>query len=150
MPPELPQVSAKTEYACIALMDLAEHRSSKKVSVRDISERHLVSAKFLVHILLQLKKAGLVDSSRGAAGGFVLKKKPDEITLGNVVNAVAAPQKQKPRQILRDNLQQENAVFFYKNVLQNVWKEAEKQRQQFFDSITIADLLQKADSFQKE
>lgn len=128
-------MTARAEYACTAVMDLAEHQDSGKVAVREIAERNLFPPKFLVHILLQLKKAGLVESTRGAGGGYVLKKKPEEITLGSVLSVI------NPQRRQRQRLRQEDAVSLYKNVLQNVWNEAEEQRQKFLNSITIADLL---------
>ena len=65
------KVSAKTEYACIAMLELAaQYGSNEPVRIRKIAERHDVPPRFLVQILLQLKGAGLVSSVRGAAGGY--------------------------------------------------------------------------------
>ena len=67
------RVSAKTEYACIAMLELAaQYGSAEPVRIRRIAERHDVPPRFLVQILLQLKGAGLVASVRGAAGGYHL------------------------------------------------------------------------------
>ncbi len=83
------RVSAKTEYACIAMLELALHYGSDKpVRIRRIAERHGVPPRFLVQILLQLKGAGLVDSVRGAAGGYRLIKAPEEVSLGEIVDVV--------------------------------------------------------------
>ena len=63
------RISAKTEYACIAMLELAsQYGSGTPVRIRRIAERHDVPPRFLVQILLQLKGAGLVTSVRGAAG----------------------------------------------------------------------------------
>ena len=64
------RVSAKTEYACIAMLELAaQYGSSEPVRIRRIAERHDVPPRFLVQILLQLKGAGLVASvPRGSRG----------------------------------------------------------------------------------
>ena len=62
-------VSAKTEYACIAVLELAaRHGRGEPVRIRDIADAHGIPSRFLVQILLQLKTAGLVQSVRGAAG----------------------------------------------------------------------------------
>ena len=83
------RISARTEYACIAMLELASHYGSgEPVRIRHIAERHEVPPRFLVQILLQLKAAGLVDSVRGAAGGYRLVKSPDEVSLGQVMDAV--------------------------------------------------------------
>ena len=82
-------VSAKTEYACIAVLELAaQHEAGEPVRIRDIAERHGIPSRFLVQILLQLKSAGLVSSVRGATGGYRLAKEPGEITLCEVMSVV--------------------------------------------------------------
>src|SRR6185312_15284737 len=84
-------VSAKTEYACIAVLELAaRHASGEPVRIRDIAEAHGIPSRFLVQILLQLKSAGLVHSIRGAAGGYQLAREPEEITLLDVMTVVDA------------------------------------------------------------
>ncbi len=85
------RVSARMEYACIAMLELAsQYGSNEPVRIRSIAERHEVPPRFLVQILLQLKGAGLVDSVRGAAGGYRLVKSPDEVSLGEVMEIVDA------------------------------------------------------------
>ena len=65
------RISAKTEYACIAVMELGNcYGDGDPVRVRDIAERHGIPSRFLVQILLQLKAAGFVASTRGASGGY--------------------------------------------------------------------------------
>lgn len=89
-------LSARTEYACLAAIDLAARfDSGEPVPVRDIADAHSIPTRFLVQILLQLKSAGLVISTRGSAGGYQLAKSPAAITLLDVVSAVdGAPQSQ--------------------------------------------------------
>ena len=71
--------SAKTEYACLAVLELARaFDSDEPVRIRSIAEEHGIPSRFLVQILLQLKGAGLVNSTRGAAGGYQLAKPPGE------------------------------------------------------------------------
>ena len=83
------KVSAKTEYACIAMLELAAHYGTgEPVRIRRIAERHDVPPRFLVQILLQLKGAGVVASVRGAAGGYQLVKPPSEISLGQVMDMI--------------------------------------------------------------
>ena len=83
------RVSAKTEYACIAMLELAaQYGSNEPVRIRKIAERHDVPPRFLVQILLQLKGAGLVASVRGAAGGYHLIKPPQEVSLGQVMEVI--------------------------------------------------------------
>jgi Rrf2 family protein len=83
------KLSAKTEYACLAVLQLAEeHESGEPVQIRRIAEEHGIPARFLVQILLQLKGASLVASTRGAAGGYRLARPPSEITLAEVIEVM--------------------------------------------------------------
>jgi Rrf2 family protein len=82
-------LSAKTEYACLAMLELAkEYESGEPVQLRLIAAEHGIPARFLVQILLQLKGAGLVASTRGAAGGYRLARPPQEISLAEVIDAI--------------------------------------------------------------
>ena len=82
-------VSAKTEYACIAVLELAaRHADGEPVRIRDIADAHGIPSRFLVQILLQLKSAGIVQSVRGATGGYRLAKEPGDLTLFEVMSVV--------------------------------------------------------------
>jgi len=87
------KLSAKTEYACLAMLELAaRHDVGEPVRIRDIADEHGIPSRFLVQILLQLKGAGLVTSTRGASGGYQLSKPPDEISLGEVMAVIEGPE----------------------------------------------------------
>lgn len=95
--------SARAEYACLAMLELAaQYGDPRPVRLTEIANKHGISSpRFLVQILIQLNKAGLVTSTRGAAGGYHLAKRPSEITLADVVAAVegseSAGTRTKPR-----------------------------------------------------
>src|SRR3954447_8066540 len=81
--------SAKAEYACIAMLELAaRHGPAHPVRLKAIAGAHRIPQRFLVQILLQLKGAGLVVSARGAAGGYQLPRPPDAITLADIHNVI--------------------------------------------------------------
>jgi Rrf2 family protein len=83
------KLSAKTEYACLAMLQMAEdYDSAEPLQIRRIAEEQGISSPFLVQILLQLKGAGLVVSTRGAAGGYRLARPPQEISLADVIDAI--------------------------------------------------------------
>jgi Rrf2 family protein len=83
------KLAAKTEYACLAMLELAiRYDLGEPVRVRTIADEHGIPARFLVQILLQLKGAGFVASTRGAAGGYQLIKRPEEISLGQVMAVI--------------------------------------------------------------
>ena len=80
---------AKTEYACLAMLELAQYfEGGDPVQVRCIAKRHGIPSPFLVQILQNLKRSGLVSSTRGASGGYRLTRSPREITLAQVLDIV--------------------------------------------------------------
>jgi Rrf2 family cysteine metabolism transcriptional repressor len=73
-------------------LELATHQhSGAPVTADVIAERRHIPEKFLVHILLQLKRAGIVQSLRGARGGYMLARAPEDITLLDIVQAIDGP-----------------------------------------------------------
>ncbi|MBN1493222.1 MAG: Rrf2 family transcriptional regulator [Candidatus Omnitrophica bacterium] len=86
------RISARCDYACKALVALALHWPSEEpLSIQTISESRDIPLRYLVQILIQLKRAGIVISVRGKSGGYVLGKAPQKITLGEVVRNVQGP-----------------------------------------------------------
>src|SRR5271167_4796084 len=74
------------------MLELAVRYSrGEPVRIRLIADEHGIPSRFLVQILLQLKGAGLVTSTRGAAGGYQLAKAPEDITLAEVMNVTEGP-----------------------------------------------------------
>ncbi len=83
------KISQKLEYACRALAQLAKHHDTRILTrLEELAQREAVSSNFLVQILNDLRRAGLVDSRRGQSGGYLLARAPDTITLRHVVQAV--------------------------------------------------------------
>jgi len=86
------KISAKSEYACLALLALARQAADDPpVRIREISEGHGIPERYLVQILLQLKGAGLVSSTRGASGGYRLARPAASISLAEVLTAIDGP-----------------------------------------------------------
>ena len=85
-------ISSRCEYGCRAVVELALHLPSETpLPAVTIAERRHIPEKYLVHILLQLKRAGIVRSVRGAQGGYILAKAPGEVTLHDIVTAIDGP-----------------------------------------------------------
>lgn len=81
------KISAKTDYACRALLELAHHwPKTMPLGVQTISQRRAIPLKFLTQILLNLKHLGMVKSQRGKEGGYTLAKSPKYILLIDVVS----------------------------------------------------------------
>ncbi len=79
------KLSARSRYAARILLELARHKSGTPMSAAVLSQHTGVSVQFVEQILKPLKQKGLTKSVRGAAGGHRLAKKPEDITLGEVV-----------------------------------------------------------------
>jgi Rrf2 family protein len=79
------QLSKKTDYALRALFTLVEHYGRGPIPIRELARRNDVPKPFLEHIMLDLKKMGWVESTAGKAGGYILAKPPEKITMGEVV-----------------------------------------------------------------
>ena len=126
-------LSAKTEYACVALLELAvRHGSRRPVRIREIAQANGIPVSFLVQILLQLKGAGIVSSTRGAAGGYLLARDPAEISLGEVM---AISEGQPP--VLVSNV---TAQSLAARALQAAWQEVLTVEREMLSSTTFADL----------
>ena len=83
------KISQKLEYACRALAQLAKYHDGRTLTrLEDLAQREAVSANFLVQILNDLRRAGLIESRRGKAGGYLLARRADQISLRQVVEAV--------------------------------------------------------------
>lgn len=82
-------LSAKTEYACLALLQLAAaHDEPCPMPVRTLASLAKIPEGFLVQILQQLKRGGLVISTRGKSGGYRLAKSPEQISLGEALDVL--------------------------------------------------------------
>jgi len=140
--------SAKTEYACIAMLELAsQYGDTQPVRLKSIADAHEIPERFLVQILLQLKGAGLVVSTRGAAGGYVLAKAPDQVTIAEIVGVidrdsraerVGTDKKKPPPKI--ENMPQTSAV----QAVRSLWRDVEAAQRRLLDKTNLADLLRKA------
>ncbi|MEQ8849375.1 Rrf2 family transcriptional regulator [Botrimarina sp.] len=83
---------AKTEYACVALARLAaEHAAGAPLQGRRLAAEEGIPEGFLVQILQELKRLGLVVSTRGASGGYRLARDPEEVSLGEVLDLLEGP-----------------------------------------------------------
>jgi len=130
------KVSAKAEYACAAMLELAvRQHDPQPVRVKAIADAHGIPLRFLVQILLQLKGAGLVASTRGASGGYQLARSPEEISLADVINIIdRAP---PPR--LDPVLASSAAV----QAIRAVWQDVQTEEQRLLEEVTLAHLVRR-------
>lgn len=79
------KVSTKGRYALRLMLDLAVNNTGEPISLKDIARRQEISDKYLEQIISVLNKANYVKSIRGAQGGYILTKKPEEYTIGMIL-----------------------------------------------------------------
>lgn len=84
-------LSKKSQYAFKALVYLTERYNQGPVLISEISRKKKVPLKFLENILLELKKAGILDSKKGKGGGYFLKKDPAKVKVATIIRLVNGP-----------------------------------------------------------
>jgi len=130
------KLSTKGRYGSRLMLELASHYGKAPVLLKEIARRQEISAGYLEHIVPPLKTAGLVNSSRGARGGYTLAKPPSEITLKDVVQAlegslslvecVDAPSVCQRVQLC---------------VTRDIWQEVSEKIAETLESITLQDMI---------
>jgi Rrf2 family protein len=130
------KLSAKTEYACLAMLQLAdEYDTGEPVQIRRIAQEHGIPSRFLVQILLQLKGASLVTSTRGAAGGYRLSRAPDQISLADVIDGMEGDERPATNAAKTSPLVRS---------LLGLCRELGNAQRQRLEGITLADMVEEA------
>lgn len=133
------ELSAKAEYALLSLLELASSPIKESpLKVSEIAAKQGIPERYLEQVLMSLKRGGIVQSLRGAKGGYVLAREAWRITLLDIVLSIEGElsSKEQPDQTLE------------KSVLQEVWKEAHKASVDVLSQYTLRDLCQKRDACQ--
>jgi Rrf2 family protein len=132
------KVSLKATYAIMAALDLAIHNGNAPVQAKSIARRQSIPARFLEQVLNAMKKAGLVTSLRGAQGGYMLSKKPAELSLAEILEALDGPiGPQRDRvgnRLSRLNHRQES-------LLAHVWDRVKQAELSVLASVTLKELV---------
>lgn len=84
-------LSMKSQYAFKALTMLAEKYKEGPVLISDISKKKKIPLKFLENILLELKKAGILDSKKGKGGGYFLNHPPEKVKVATIIRLINGP-----------------------------------------------------------
>jgi len=130
------RVSAKVDYALRAGAQLAAASSDGPQKGDHLARAQKIPLKFLENILLDLKHAGLVQSQRGAEGGYWLAKDPAEITLADVIRAVEGPianvRGERPEQVEYAGVAEP---------LREVWIAVRGNLRAVLETVTLADIV---------
>ncbi|GAB6058679.1 RrF2 family transcriptional regulator [Desulfonatronum parangueonense] len=139
------KLSARSRYAARILLDLAEQKGNSPVCASSISENTEISVPFIEQILRPLKKAGYIQSVRGAYGGHVLLMDPATITLGDIVRTMGgdinlAQCGSDPTICTRTSDCRTRIV----------WQHLSKVIERELDNMTLADLMQDPETLQEK
>ena len=132
------KLNSRSRYAVMALADIASFNKQNPISLRDISLRQNISLVYLEQIFSKLKKNNIVKSIRGANGGYVLTRDPEQIKLSNIFSAV--DEKIKTIQCKRESKKGCNGKLT-KCITHNLWDDLEMHINDFFDKKNLGDIL---------
>ncbi|WP_294552336.1 Rrf2 family transcriptional regulator [uncultured Pseudoflavonifractor sp.] len=132
------KISTKGRYALRLMLDLAVQPGDSAVPLRDVAERQEISDKYLEQIVTQLARGGLVRSVRGAGGGYLLTRAPEDYTVGEILRQ------------LEGNLAPVSCVSggaccgrADRCVTLEVWQQIQEAVDNVVDNITLADLVKR-------
>jgi Rrf2 family transcriptional regulator, iron-sulfur cluster assembly transcription factor len=138
------KLSTQIRYGVRSLCDIAYNSAGSPAQVRCISERQGISPRYIEQIFQKLKRGGIIRSVRGPTGGYYLARRPEEISVGDVIRAVDG----KDVNLVfcgPDKRGRKKACDRYgKCVVSDVWAEASKRLMDYFDSVTINNVCQEA------
>jgi Rrf2 family protein len=137
------KISQKGLYALQAMMMLARHHHQGAIKIRDIAYEEVLPEKFLELILLELKNARMVESVRGAKGGYQLRRDPADIHLSEIIRLIDGPlapfgDAEQLRELIDRDLPH--------RTLYQVFLDVRDAAARILDHTTLADLIARDDS----
>jgi len=124
------RISVRSQYALLAVFELAANVSDQPVKIAEISRRQRIPQKFLELILASLRQAGFVASRRGAEGGYLLAQPAETLTVGEVLRALEAEKRATSRRHNEED-----------NPLSDLWRRTDAAVSAVLDRTTFADLV---------
>lgn len=131
-------ISTKGRYALRIIIDLAENDNGSYIPIKSVAERQGLSQKYLEHILPTLKQNNIVDGIHGKGGGYKLTRSPEEYTVGEILRIVEGDL--APVACLECGAKPCERVDNCRTI--EMWRNLKKLLEEYFDGITIKDLMQ--------
>jgi Rrf2 family transcriptional regulator, iron-sulfur cluster assembly transcription factor len=140
------KLSTKSRYGVRALFDLAYNSGSLPSQVQDISRRQDISPRYLEQIFQNLKKAGILTSKRGPKGGYCLAKKPEEISVKDILLATEGASLFVDCVVTTDGRKKRKSDCALNGccITQTLWNDANTLVTEHFSKITLKDLCDRA------
>jgi Rrf2 family protein len=136
------RLSTQSRYGVRAIFDIAYHSEGLETQVKDISRRQGISQRYLEQIFQKLKRAGFVGSKRGPLGGYFLSRKPEDITVGEIIRITEGGL--NPVLCINPEDSTKPCERSGECVTRIIWDEAGKRLRDYFDSVTVRDLCKLA------
>lgn len=135
------RLSKKAQYGTRAMLELALNYEEGFISLSHIAREQGISLKYLEHLIRQLKRAGMVTSLRGVAGGYRLVRRPSEIRIGEIIRALDEPM--NPVECLDNSELCQRAE---QCRARSIWMYLSDAIQRTLDSITLEEILRHHES----
>ncbi len=135
------KLSTRSRYGLRAMVDIAQWNDQTPVATHTIAERQGISERYLEQLMIPLKRSGLLKSIRGPQGGYLLGKKPQDITAGDIIRVLEGPI--APAECVSET-NPENCERSDCCVTRIIWTEIRDSITQVLDSYTLADLALEA------
>lgn len=135
------KLTTRGHYSVKALLDLSLQQNNTPISVKEIALRQDIPIAYLEKLLIEMRRAGLVKSVRGAQGGYQLAKLPAQISLGQILESVGETIKPLPR-YAPDSKQAEDWVTY------SIWHRLDKKLSEALYNISLEDLYYDVRSWQ--
>ncbi len=142
------KLSLKSTYGILASVDLALHNGHAPVSAKAIAQRQDIPPRFLEHVLHGLKRAGLIESQRGAQGGYALSRKSADVSLAQIVEALEGPIESDRRQWTGAQPQETRSR--RETVVSRVVEQLQEAELAVLRAITLADLAERQQAIEQE
>ena len=131
------KISRRTTYGIMAAIDLAMNAHEAPIQARAIARRQVIPIRFLEQVLNAMKKSGLVDSLRGAQGGYILLKEPSVLSIADILEALEGSVFHRSVQG-RPSFEKRSTK--QEILLGNVWEQVEAAERKVLGGITIQEL----------
>jgi len=133
------RITTWAEYGVICTLHLAQRASAGPVTGRDIASKEKLPADYVEQILLRLRRAGVVNSTRGAKGGYMLARSPGEITMRDVIHA--SELETFDVHCISHPVEEDRCSSAHNCSIRPVWLMLQRRIDDVLESVTLADLL---------
>jgi Rrf2 family protein len=142
------RVSLKATYGIMAIVDLAIQNGNVPVQSKAIARRQGIPVRFLEQVLHAMKQAGLIESHRGAQGGYILGKLPSAISLAEIIEALdgSLTMPKQPKVVPRRSSEPTP----FNDVLHDIWTQVRQAELDVLSAITLQDLVDRHQQFEQD